>query len=381
MPRTSTASDMAGTDPHVYHLITRLLRGGAEAKTVDAVTGLDGYRFTVGHGDEYDPEQVARLSAAGIDTDRFRLLRHYNPVTAVPAVFSVAATLRRRDVDVVHTHSTEAGIVGRFAAALADVPAVVHTVHGVPFTEDRNGLLNRFVLACERRAAAHTDLLVANADAITEEYLSLGIGVPEQYATVYSGIDVDAIGAADPASDLPGDRPRIVFVGRLVEGKGLRVLLDAVERLEHRPFSVAIVGDGPLADEIDAEIDERGLSDDVFLLGYRDDVPSVLAASDLLVLPSFREGTPRVVSEAMAAGLPVVATDVAGVPEQVDDGETGFLVSPGDVETLVDRVDRLLADPDLRASFGEAARSRAERFSREAMLADLDDCYRAVLDR
>jgi glycosyltransferase involved in cell wall biosynthesis len=370
---------MSDSPPRVFHLITRLLKGGAEAKTIQTVTRLDGYAFTVGHGAEYDPEQVEKLNRAGVETERFGLVRHYNPVTAVPAVVSIARYLRRQQFDIVHTHSTEAGIIGRFAAALADVPAIVHTVHGVPFADDRSGLLNRFVLSCERRAAPIPDRIVTNADAITEEYLDRGIGRPEQYRTIYSGIDLDRFAGAEPASDLPGERPRAVMIGRLADGKGFDVLLDAVSRLDRGSFSVCLVGDGPQYDALDAEISSRGLGGTVSLLGYRSDVPEILAASDVLVLPSYREGTPRVITEAMASGLPVVATDIAGIPEQVVHGETGYLVPTGDPAAVADRLGELLGDEERRHRMGANGRERAERFSVTRMLRDLDDLYARLL--
>ena len=363
--------------PRVFHLITRLLRGGAEAKTIQTVFGLDGYDFTVGFGADYDEAQVERLHSRGVETRRFPLLRHYNPVTALPAVASIARYLRREAFDIVHTHSTEAGIIGRLAAARADVPAVVHTVHGVPFTEDRNDLLNRFVLAAERRVAPRTDRIVTNADAIAEEYLARGIGRPEQYTTVYSGIDVERFASAEPAPDLPGDRPRVTMVGRLVAGKGLGVLLDAVESMDSEAFSVCVVGDGPEREGFEREVRERGL--EVFTLGYREDVERILAASDVFVLPSFREGTPRVITEAMASGLPVVATDIAGIPEQVEDGANGYLIPVGESAALAERLERLVGEPERRIAFGQASRERVERFSRERMVADLDGVYRELL--
>mgnify|MGYP002761073269 CR=1 FL=1 len=179
---------MTGTNrPQVFHLITRLLKGGAEAKTIATVQGLDSYEFTVGYGAEYDQEQVDRLERDSIETKSFPLIRHYNPVTTGPAVLSLAWYLRRAAFDVVHTHSTEAGIIGRFAAALAGVPNIIHTVHGVPFADDRNDVLNRFVLACEWRAATYTDCIVTNADVIADDYLERGIGTPDQYTTVTAG--------------------------------------------------------------------------------------------------------------------------------------------------------------------------------------------------
>ncbi|AKH97419.1 glycosyltransferase family 4 protein [Halanaeroarchaeum sulfurireducens] len=371
---------MTGSEePRVFHLITRLLKGGAEAKTIATVRGLDDYAFTVGYGAEYDPGQVELLEREGVSTKRFSLIRHYNPVTAVPAVLSLARYLRRKEFDIVHTHSTEAGIIGRFAAALAGVPNIVHTVHGVPFADDRSDALNRFVLASERQAAKYTDRIVTNADVIADEYLERGIGTPDQYTTVYSGVDLDAFADADPVEDLPGERPRVVMVGRLADGKGHGVLLDAVESLKDFEGSVCVVGDGPLYESLVEDVEDRGLSDQVFLTGFRDDVPRVLATSDVLVLPSFREGTPRVITEAMASGLPVVATDIAGIPEQVEDGENGYLIPTGDSEALADRLERLVADKELRERMGARGLKGAERFSVGTMVDELDGLYKELL--
>jgi glycosyltransferase involved in cell wall biosynthesis len=364
--------------PRVLHLITRLLNGGAEAKTIETVLRLDGYEFVVGHGAAFDPEQVSRLERHGIETRKFGTIRHYNPVTTLPAVLAVARYVRQEDFDIVHTHSTEAGIIGRFGAALAGVPAVVHTVHGVPFTWDRNTILNRFVLGCERVAARSTDCIITNADAITDEYLQRGIGCVEQYETVYSGIDIDRFSKATPATDVDGPGVRILMVGRLVDGKGFEDLLGAVERLEDRQLSVYLVGDGPRREALEATIDRRSL-ENVHLLGYREDIPDIMAACDVFVLPSYREGTPRVITEAMASGLPVVATDIAGIPEQVEDGTNGFLIQPGDVTALVNCLERLVSSAALREDFGMAGRQRAERFSRERMLADIEEIYRELV--
>lgn len=366
-------------EPRVFHLITRLLKGGAERVVTDAVVGLDNYDFTVGYGAFYDQDQVDLLNRNDIETRQFPLIRHYNPVTALPAVASVARYLRRNDFDIVHTHSTEAGIIGRFAAASVGIPHVVHTVHGVPFADDRNAALNRFILACERRAAKYTDQIAVNADVIADEYLHRGIGSPEQYTTIYIGVELEKFRNATPATDLSGGRPRIVMIGRLAEGKGFNVLLDAVESIRHDDFSVCLVGDGPLYESLESEIEIRGLSDSVFLTGFRDDIPRILAASDIFVLPSFREGTPRVIIEAMASGLPVVATDIAGIPEQVEDQESGYLIPTGNPRRLAERLDELLSNPEIRKQMGEHGYERAERFSVESMLEEFDSLYQELL--
>lgn len=365
--------------PRVFHLITRLLKGGAEAKTIETVLGLEDYEFVVGHGAEYDPEQVLRLEKEGVKTHRLKSIRHYNPVTAVIGVGAVARYLEKHDFDIVHTHSTEAGIIGRFAASIANVPIVIHTVHGVPFASDRNDILNRFVLYCERAAARRTDCLITNADAIAEEYLTRDIGRENQYRTVYSGIHLDDFHQATPAEDVSGDGIRIVMVGRLADGKGFEDLITAVEQLPRDKISVYFVGDGPLKDQLQKEIDERGLSDTIHLLGYRTDIPEILAACDIFVLPSYREGTPRVITEAMASGLPVVATNIAGVPEQIEDGVNGILIEPGDVNTLVAGLQQLIESPELRQQYAASSRERVERFSIQQMLTDIDSIYQDLL--
>jgi glycosyltransferase involved in cell wall biosynthesis len=365
--------------PRVCHIITRFLKGGAEAKTIATVLGLEGYDFTVGHGAAVDRDQVERLNRHGVGTRRFPLMRHYNPMTAAPAVGSLAWYFRCEGFDIVHTHSTEAGIIGRFAAALAGVPNVIHTVHGVPFADDRNAALNRFVLAAERCAAKYTDRIVTNADVIATDYLERGIGCRDQYTTVYSGIRLERFRNAEPATDLLGTRPRVTMIGRLADGKGFDVMIEAAAAICDGDVSVCLVGDGPLSETLEAEIEARGLEEDVFLTGYRQDVPRVLAASDVFTLPSYREGTPRVVTEAMASGLPVVATDIAGIPEQVADGESGFLVPTGEPAALADQLGKLLSDPDLRERMGRCGRARAERFSVERMVKDLGSLYEELL--
>lgn len=365
--------------PRVFHLITRLLKGGAEAKTMETVLGLDGYEFVVGHGSEYDFEQVERLKESGIATQRFRSIRHYNPITAVPAVGVVARYIRLEKFDIVHTHSTEAGIIGRFAASIANFPAVVHTVHGVPFASDRNNMLEQFVLRCERAAARRTDGLITNADAIAEDYLRRGIGRPEQYTTVYSGIHLDRFRNATPAEDIAGDGVRIVMVGRLADGKGFGDLLAAVDQLRERDISVYIVGNGPLKQSLHKEIETRNLSETVRLLGYRNDIPEILSACDILALPSYREGTPRVITEGMACGLPVIATDIAGIPEQIENETNGLLFSPGDVDSLSTGLKKLIDSPELRKQYGEASLKRVDQFSVKTMLSDIDSIYQQLI--
>jgi glycosyltransferase involved in cell wall biosynthesis len=372
---------MPESKPKILHLITRLIDGGAEDELVQSVIGLRGeYEFAIGHGAAYTDTHRSTLVEHGIETIEFPLIRHYNPLTAIGAVGTVAWHLRRGEFDLIHTHSTEAGIIGRIGAQIAGVPAI-HTVHGIPFTDDRSRVLNRFVLAGERIAARHSERIITNTPSIKQAYLDRDIGRPEQYTVIYSGIDIDSFRGASPATDLPGERPRVLMVARLTEGKGFEVLLETVEQLPETAFSVCIAGDGPMHDDLEGAITERDLEDKVHLLGYRDDIPEVMAASDVFVLPSFREGMPRVITEAMAAGLPVVATDIAGIPDQIDDGETGFLIPTGDSEALASSLGELLANSALRERFGVRGQEKAaEKFSIEETRERLRAEYEQLLE-
>lgn len=367
--------------PRVLHLITRYLDGGAETTTRNTLNALAAadreYDLYLGTGAEHDGERLAEVEAAGIATVVFRTMRHYNPVAAVFAVVAVAWFLAREEVDVLHTHSTEAGIVGRLAGFLARTPTVVHEIHNDPIAPENGALINLMVRVLEHVTAPLADVLIVKSPSIRRKYLDRGIGTPDQYELIYHGVPTEAFARVEPGRT-DGDGPvTLLFVGRLVDGKGLFDLLDAFERLEGAELD--IVGDGPLYDDLADAVDHRDL-DGVSLLGYRDDVPAVMARSDVLVLPSYREGTPRVITEAMASGLPVVSTDIAGIPDQVADDETGYLIEPGDVDALVEALRALIDDPERRRTFGERARDRVERFDVDTAKENYRELYRRIAD-
>ncbi len=342
----------------------------------------DRYDFTLGYGAEYSPEQLAQAAELGIATRRFGLIRHYDPASLALASFQVYRYLKAEYFDIVHTHETEAGIVGRIAAHWAGVPIIVHTIHGVPFTPQRHFLLRRFVVLMERWVAPWTTRLVANAEAIKREFLRAGVGRAEQYVTVHSGIDLEHFSEAAPLDlGLPANTFKVLTAARLAPGKGFSELLQAAAELarEADPIVLLIAGEGPLRPWLEREIKRRGLMEKVRLLGHQPDLAPLMKAVDCFVLPSYREGTPRAISEAMAAGLPIIATGVDGIPEQIVDGLNGILIEPRAVQPLVAAIHTLARDPALRRQMGEASRERAQLFSLPAMVAALDRLYQELL--
>lgn len=289
--------------------------------------------------------------------------------------------------DVVHTHSSKAGILGRYAARAARVPLVVHTIHGLAFTASTRPAVNAFYKVAERRAARRCDVIVCVADAMRDASLAAGVGRPGQYVTVYSGMDtapfVRPPVPRDDARRALGLEPHHVAVGtiaRLFDLKGHDDLIALAPSLcaAHPDLRFLWVGDGSLRRRFEAQISDLGLRGRFILTGLVSPtrVPELANAMDILVHPSRREGLARALPQGSLAGRPVVAYDVDGNREAIVEGETGYAVRPFDVAALGRHVSDLAADPDRRRAMGEAGRAFAlGRFDASVMVAALDRVY------
>lgn len=377
----------------ICHLITRLELGGAQQNTLFSVASHDRSRFEValwaGRGGILDDE------ARAIPDTEVRLLdfvaHPVAPLSDAVAVLRLARMLRRSRIDLLHTHSSKAGIVGRAAAALAGTRAVVHTVHGWSFNDTQREATRRLYVLLERMAARRTHALVFVSEADRERGAALRIGEPRTYHLLRSGIDRTAFapkpGARETSRRALGYAAEDVVVGTLACLKAQKAPIDFVAAAEGAlradpRLRFFIAGDGELRPEVEREIAERRLGDRVRLLGWRQDAPDVLAAMDLFLLTSRFEGLPRAVLQAMAAGVPVVATAVGGTPEVVRDGVTGRLVPPGDPSAAARAVAELAADPAGRARCAAAAATRlGDEFDIRGMVAALDRLYLGLLSR
>jgi glycosyltransferase involved in cell wall biosynthesis len=378
---TTTPAGIGGR-VRVLHVITHLDRGGATDNTLLTVAGLDRSRYQVdlaaGPG---DLEAQARAAA-----DRLFLLPGLARALGRPADLRAAVVLWRlaASYDIVHTHTAKAGVLGRFAARARKVPAVVHTIHAFPVSPGMSWPVRRALLAVERRAARCADRIIAVCDANAREAQALGIATPERLAVVVSGVPTATLVTGDRARGravlgLPDGVPVVGTVTRFMEQKAPLDFVAAARRIvaADPAAHVLVVGDGPLRAEV-----ERAAAGEprIHLLGFRDDVPDLLAASDVLAFSSRWEGLGRALTEAVLAAKPVVATAVNGVPDLVVDGATGHLVPPGRPDLLAQRTLAVLGLPDRGASLGAAGAARiAGRFDVSSMVAGIDALYREAL--
>ena len=389
---------MSGRPIRILRVIARLNVGGPALHVTYVTRGLDerGYRTTlvagsVGGG-EASMEYVAE--AAGVSPLILpSLRREIGPVGDLQAVLRLRALIRDLRPDILHTHTAKAGAVGRIAARLAGPAAprvVVHTFHGHVLRGYFGAAGSRLFLEVERLLARRTDALVTVSEQVRDDLVRLGVAPAEKFEVIRLGLDLEGrVTAAAEARDAErialGLRPNdvaVVWLGRMTEIKRVDVLLRAFALLHERvpDARLLLTGDGPLRPDLERLSRSLGLADVVRFLGLRRDVAGVLAAGDVVALTSANEGTPVSLIEALAAGLPVVSTDVGGVRDVVGDGESGLLVPAGDPAAVASALERLGRDPALRARLGSTGRADVvERYAVSRLLDDLDRLYRRLL--
>lgn len=336
------------------------------------------------------------LQEAGLALEPVRMSRSWNPLALAWAVAALVVLLRRRRIEVLHVHTPAAALAGRVAAFLARTPVVVHTVHGFYFHEGARRSVARLHRLLEKALAALQDHLICVSSEDAQAAEDLRLAPVERIHAIRNGVD---LGRFDPARagrgraalraelGIPVDAPVIVFVGRVVREKGVLDLLDAFRglRSSHPAARLLVVGEGlstdrdPADGELRAAAQSPDLAGAVHLAGMRPDIPELLAASDIFCLPSLREGLPVSVLEAMAMGLPVVATRIRGSREAVQDGTTGLLCAPGSPRELAGALGYLLSHPEVARKMGGAGHRRAhEAFDLAACLDAQSALYQRI---
>ncbi len=377
---------------HICHVITRLIVGGAQENTLLSCEGLHarGFRVTLVTGPTVGPEGslVRRAEQGGYDLVTLpSLVRAVRPLTDLRCRREMAALFRRLRPDVVHTHSSKAGVLGRLAARDAGIARIVHTIHGMSFNRTQPPLLRKLYATLERHCARFTERIVTVADAMIEQSLAAGVGSRGQYRTIYSGMEIERF---DPARyDRVAVRRELGFsdqdvivatVARLFARKGYEQLIPIIARLADRVPHLRFlwIGDGAQRERYLAELTRLGVRERVTLTGLvpPEEIPRLLAGCDLLAHTSQWEGLPRAVVQGLLLGLPAVAFAIDGTPEVVHDHQTGRLIDLNDQAGFVEALADLAGDADRRARLGTAGRDLCrQRFAAETMVTALAEMY------
>ncbi len=317
------------------------------------------------------------------------IVREVNPVKDLIATFKLVNIFRREQPHIVHTHSSKTGIIGRWAARIARVPVIVHTVHGWAHHPYQKPFIRGMYIFLERIAAPFTDRLIAVSTLNVEKGLKDHIGTRDKYTVIHSCINIEQFSHTSSDSallkkslGLTGSGPVVGTVSRLSQQKNPLdfVKMAALVKKQIPEAQFLFVGDGPLRSESEALIRELNLQKDVVLAGLRKDVPDLLRCMDIFTLTSLWEGLPRVIPQAMVAGLPVVANNIDGNAEIIQDGTNGFLITPGDTAGMADRVVQLVKDQELKRRISEKGHETALReFSLNDMVRKIAELYEELL--
>jgi len=365
--------------PVVHHVITRLIAGGAQENTILSCQALrDRYDLLLitGPPDGREGSLVEDARRRGVEVVVVdELVRPISPRKDAAAFGRLRGMFESGRPDIVHTHSSKAGILGRAAAWSAKVPVIVHTNHGLPFYDDQATATRAAYWALEKAASWVTDKVVCVGEEMRRKSIAARLGPPALFEVVYSGIETEMfVGAAGSRAclSIPEDVPVAGIVSRMARHKGHRFLVEAAPPGVHLLF----VGDGEERESLERLVAERGVK--ATFAGHvpPEAVPDLIASMDVLVHPSLWEGLPRAAVQALLAGRPVVAFDCDGAREVVVDGVTGRLVPPRSVDGLSSAIRDVLSRPDRGRSLGLAGRERViRRFDWRAAGEQLADVY------
>ncbi|NOZ63597.1 MAG: glycosyltransferase family 4 protein [Caldiserica bacterium] len=379
----------------VLHVITRLILGGAQENTIYTVEGLKkfGYEVTLYTGPPLGPEGslAGKAGELGIHPVTIpSLRRNPHPVLDYASFGTLLALFKKNKYHIVHTHSSKAGILGRWAAYFSKIPIIVHTIHGLPFFPYQHPFLNFLYLNSERITAPITDKIITVCEAMKFKALSAGVGKEHQYATVYSGMELDPFLSTVPSPQLReklGIKEGEVVIGkiaRLFPLKGhkfvVRIAPEVIKKFPRVKF--LLVGDGILREKLMERIKELKLEDRFIFAGLvpPEKIPDYLALMDIVIHTSLREGLARVIPQAMAAGKPVVTWDLDGSGEIVQEGETGFLIPSQEEEKLKKAIFCLLENRELREKMGEKGKKLVDPlFRKEEMARRIHEVYQELL--
>jgi len=382
----------------IIHIITRLDMGGSAQNTLQTCLRLnrEKYDVTLVYGLSLESKMtddetlsVQNLIESGIKNNisficLSSLVRRIDPLKDAAALFYLLCLFFKNRPDIVHTHTSKAGILGRLAACFARVPVIVHTPHGHVFYGHFRAKLTAFFLIIERTMSLITHRIVMLTEGEKKDCFNLSLVPFKKMITIHSGVDIDIFlnsgverNNIKKIFSLSPDNFVIGFIGWLLPIKGPMYLLKAMLKVWHDfpDVKLVFVGKGDLKAELEAEALRHGVLDKIKFAGWRDDVHEIMHVLDIFVLPSLNEGMGRVIVEAMAAGKPVIASNTGGIPDLVRHGENGLLVPPADVDALAEAILYLILNPDKALKMGMNGKKLCHNFSLDFMMLKLENLY------
>lgn len=377
---------------NLLYVITKLELGGAQQYVLSLASRLDKekfnlFLFTSDKG--YLFAEAGALNDITVEGACF-LGRRISPLKDIGAFCQLYGFIKKNNIDIVHTNSSKAGILGRWAAKLAGVKTILHTVHGWSFHTHQFPLIQFLFIGLERVTAWITDMFIVTSESDKDKGLQNGIGLEAQYTLIPIGFDQARFNASgDHIKDEFAIGKREAVVGTVSCLKPQKSPLDFVRlaslviaKTPELKVKFLLVGDGVLRQRVEREIGKLGLKEKVILLGWRRDIPALLSAMDIFVLTSSWEGFPFAVLEAMSAEKPVVVTDTGAVREVVIGGRTGYVVPPGAMEAMAERVSFLLRHKDIMKEMGiQAKHTVVPGFGFENMLRSTENLYLDLYSR
>ena len=380
----------------VAHIIARMITGGADENTLFTMEGLDKNKYEVDliMGEEFDESIFNRVKNNNFNIIQIKGLKWklnflYDPIVLIKLI----KLMRKNRYDIIHTHTTKAGILGRIAAYISGVPVIVHGLHGSTFQAFNSGLFNWLLFLFERLTGRFTDAYISVSKILSENYIKKGIGKKENYYTVYSGMELGKFYHAREKIDYEEKREELGIkrkdflignVARLEARKGHQLLIDAfrnvVEKQKDGGVKLLIIGEGNKRKYLENYVRKLNLRNKVIFTGYREDVEELMAIMDIFVLTSLREGLPRVLVQAAAVGMPSIVFNVDGVPEIIKDNYNGFLVKVKNVEQLENRIVKYMNNKELVSLHGRNGREFIEdKWSIKGMVDRIDKIYQNLV--
>ena len=375
----------------ICHVITRMIVGGAQENTLLTIKGhlAAGHEVVLATGPSPGREGKL-LENTGMPefpiVEFPDMVRNISPWHDMRAYFALKKYFRQEKFDVVHTHSSKAGVIGRLAARAAGVPVVVHTVHGQAFHPYQSKLKNALYIFLERFSARRCDKIYAVAQAMIDQCVAAKVAPPEKYMVVYSGMDTANFAAVRREKELreklgiPEDAFTVSTVARLFQQKGYEFVIPAAKKVIAAAPQVhfLLVGDGPMYNELKANLKAEKIDGNFHFAGLvpPHEVSRYIAQSELLWHLSLHEGLPRAVVQALATGIPAIGFALDGTPEVVLDGKTGYTTAPCDIDAVVKRTLELLRNDALRRQMGSTGQAMVlEQFDWQRMADILEKEY------